>query len=81
MAVRKAVPQPRSEEGDVQAEGQAGWEQQPPPEDRNSVVVMQSEPGSEELCPAAEMAQDPGDSDAPPRKAPSRTRSSCVSSS
>eukprot|EP00072_Mus_musculus_P035449 XP_006504053.1 PREDICTED: zygote arrest protein 1 isoform X1 [Mus musculus] len=65
VAARKAVPQPRSEEGDVQAAGQAGWEQQPPPEDRNSVAAMQSEPGSEEPCPAAEMAQDPGDSDAP----------------
>lgn len=65
VAVRKAVPQPRSEEGDVQAEGQAEWKQQPPREDRDSVAAMQSEPGSEEPCPAAEMAQDTGDSAAP----------------
>lgn len=65
VAVRKVVPQPRSEEGDVQAEGQAEWKQQPQREDRDSVAAMQSEPGSEEPCPAAEMAQDTGDSAAP----------------
>lgn len=67
VAVRKAVPQTPSEEGDVQAEGQAGREQppreEPPREDPDRVAAMQSEPGREE--PAAEMAQDPGDSAAP----------------
>ncbi|GAB1289725.1 Zygote arrest protein 1 [Apodemus speciosus] len=62
-AVMKAVPEPRSEEGDVQAEGQAGREQ-PPREDPDSAAAMQSEPGSEEPCPAAEIAH-PGDSAAP----------------
>ncbi|NP_852050.1 zygote arrest protein 1 [Rattus norvegicus] len=60
VAVMKAVPQPQSEEGDVQAEGQDGQEQ-PPREDPDSVAAMQSEPGSEEPPPAVEMAQDPSD--------------------
>lgn len=65
VAVMKAVSQHRSQEGDdVQAEGQAGQEQ-PSREDPDSVAAMRPEPGSEEPCPATEMAQDPGDSASP----------------
>lgn len=64
VTVMKAVPQHRSEENDVQAEGQAGREQ-PPRKDPDRVAAMQSEPRSEEPCPATEMAQDLGDSASP----------------
>lgn len=57
VEVRKAVPK----EGDVQDKGQAGQEQ-PLQEDPDSGATSQPEPGSQELRPAAETAQeDPGD--------------------
>ncbi|XP_027246494.2 zygote arrest protein 1 isoform X2 [Cricetulus griseus] len=54
--VRKADPK----EGDVQDKGQAGQEQ-PLQDDPDSGATSQPEPGSQELRPAAETAQDPGD--------------------
>ncbi|OBS81809.1 hypothetical protein A6R68_24201, partial [Neotoma lepida] len=47
-------------EGDVQDEGEAGQEQ-PLREDPDSGATSQSEPRNQELRPAAETAQDPGD--------------------
>ncbi|KAH0520233.1 Zygote arrest protein 1 [Microtus ochrogaster] len=60
VSVRKAVPKPCSKEGDVQDEGQAEQEQ-PLREDPDSRDTSQPEPGNQELRPAAEPAQDPGD--------------------
>ncbi|XP_057628759.1 zygote arrest protein 1 isoform X2 [Chionomys nivalis] len=57
VAVRKAVPKPCSKEGD---DGQAEQEQ-PLREDPDSRETSQPEPGNQELRPAAEPAQDPGD--------------------
>ncbi|CAH6889445.1 Zar1 [Phodopus roborovskii] len=56
VAVRKAVPK----EGDVQDKGQAEQEQ-PLQEDPDSGANSQPESGNQELPPAAETAQDPGD--------------------
>ncbi|XP_051026760.1 zygote arrest protein 1 [Acomys russatus] len=60
VAELKAVPQPRSEESDVQPNGQAGREQTTR-EDSDSVAETQLELKSQELRPAAEAAQDPSD--------------------
>ncbi|XP_006979755.2 zygote arrest protein 1 [Peromyscus maniculatus bairdii] len=61
VAARKEAPEPGNKGGDVQDEGEAGQEQ-PLREDPDSGATSQSESRSQELRPAAETAQDTGDS-------------------
>ncbi|CAO2639695.1 Zygote arrest protein 1 [Lemmus lemmus] len=61
VAVKKAVPKPCSKESDVQDEGQAEQEQPLQEDPDSSRATSQPEPGNQELRPAAEPAQDPGD--------------------